>query len=129
MLVEAVDSPTYDAQAFTPNGGSGLLSMWMSMNFVAYLTVWSNVTGSNSSTPVSYGSAGAFADHVCGVVLTQPWTVSANIVGNLGINNPVLAAGAATMYQTAQPIGNVSNPGVALTAPTAISLLVYNAEN
>jgi hypothetical protein len=106
---------------------SQLLQMSMSNSFVAYLTLWSNVTGSNSASPINYGSAGAFPDHVYGVALAQPWAVSATLAAGGVILNPMLATGAATTYTPLKPLGSLTNPGVILISPAASTLQAYDA--
>jgi hypothetical protein len=147
MLVEGGDSPGFSAPAVTPaDGVSGLTQIHLNESFIGFLVVWTNVGGNNALDPVNigpplapngspagYGTLGSWADSVYGVVLEQPWSISAtfapNAAGNLSpVGNPTITANPATLQNPVVPPANATTL-VVLTPPTFLSLWGKDARN
>jgi hypothetical protein len=102
ILVEAVDSPGLSTPLDHPGfPGNALQNFSFGLGFTAYLSVWTNSSGSS-------GGTGDPADTTYGVVLDQPWTVNAvyNVNatgGGTAVGTPSITAGTATTHSPATP--------------------------
>src|SRR5262249_10912671 len=102
ILVDAVDSPRLNPPLYYPPlPGNALQNFSFGLDFTAYLSVWTNSSGSS-------GGTGDPADTTYGVVLDQPWTVRAtynvNAAGaGTAVGTPSVTAGAATTHSPATP--------------------------
>jgi len=125
VLIEAVDSPS---GGFLANHAyytaSALTQITFNLSFCAYLTVWSNNSGTISPT-------GNPADRTIAVLMDVPWAINAvynvDAFGN-GTESgvPTTAIGAITIHVPTVP---VTATGVVMAPPTALNLLADNAQN
>jgi hypothetical protein len=127
LLIEAVDSPTWGVPNRLPPDYLGFeTAIHLNSSYLSFLVMWTNTTGQNTQTPVSFNSPGGFgtggkwADSVYGVILEQPWAFTAAYPGA----TPASAPGVPVVHN---PIASAGATSVILLPPTFLSLLVFDA--
>jgi hypothetical protein len=125
FLIEGIDSPGASYPNVHPAfGGPSLVQCEMNQTFRASLVVWASSPGDGTASDTP-------ADRAYGLVLSQPWSVTAayNIAANgdvtdIGVPTIILDPTVALIYPSAVPITGLQPK---LVPPTISEVLAVNA--